>query len=349
MKKILVIEDNTEVRENIAEILELSGYKVFTAADGKEGVATALRELPDLVVCDIMMPLLDGYGVLHLLNKHRETASIPFIFLTAKSEKADLRKGMELGADDYISKPFDGIELLTAIETRLKKTDALKQSLLNQQQHVQQPADANTFKPLISEERETYDYTRKTMLYHEGQKPKAVYYLLSGRVKVFRTNPDAKELITEICGPGDYLGYLAILEEKNYTDNAQVLEDAQVMLIPKEEFLGLLTNSTQVAKQFIKTISKNITEKEEMLLNIAYNSLRKKVAYGLVQAAARFKNNSNNKPVLSLSRENLANSIGIATESLIRTLADFKAERLINIDGQAITLLEEDKLKNLLY
>lgn len=345
MKKILVIEDNTEVRENIAEILELSSYQVFTAKDGKEGVATALSELPDLIVCDIMMPLLDGYGVLHLLNKHKETASIPFIFLTAKSEKADLRKGMELGADDYISKPFDGIELLTAIETRLKKTDTLKQSLLNDQQ----PANVNSFTPLISEERETYDYTKKTMLYHEGQKPKAVYYLLSGRIKVFRTNPDAKELITEICGPGDYLGYLAILEEKNYIDNAQVLEDAQVMLIPKDEFIGLLTNNTMVAKQFIKAISKNITEKEDMLLNVAYNSLRKKVAYGLVQAAAKFRNNVNDKPVLSLSRENLANSIGIATESLIRTLADFKAERLISIDGQAITLLEEDKLKNLLY
>lgn len=157
MKKILVIEDNTEVRENIAEILELSSYQVFTAKDGKEGVATALSELPDLIVCDIMMPLLDGYGVLHLLNKHKETASIPFIFLTAKSEKADLRKGMELGADDYISKPFDGIELLTAIETRLKKTDTLKQSLLNDQQ----PANVNSFTPLISEERETYDYTKK--------------------------------------------------------------------------------------------------------------------------------------------------------------------------------------------
>jgi len=345
MKKILVIEDNREVRENIAEILELSDYKVFTAADGKEGVATALSELPELIVCDIMMPMLDGYGVLHLLNKHKETASIPFIFLTAKSEKADLRKGMELGADDYISKPFDGIELLTAIETRLKKTDTLKQSLLNDQQ----PANTNSFTPLISEERETYDYTKKTMLYHEGQKPKAVYYLLSGRIKVFRTNPDAKELITEICGPGDYLGYLAILEEKNYVDSAQVLEDAQVMLIPKEEFLGLLTNSTQVARQFIKAISKNITEKEDMLLNVAYNSLRKKVAYGLVQAAAKFRNSVSDKPVLSLSRENLANSIGIATESLIRTLADFKAEHLISIDGQVIILLNEDKLKNLLY
>jgi CRP/FNR family cyclic AMP-dependent transcriptional regulator len=112
MKKILVIEDNIEVRENIAEILELSNYEVVTAENGKRGVELSLQHTPDLIICDIMMPELDGYGVLHLLNKHIETYGIPFIFLTAKSEKTDLRKGMEMGADDYITKPFDGIEIV---------------------------------------------------------------------------------------------------------------------------------------------------------------------------------------------------------------------------------------------
>src|SRR5579875_1176862 len=127
MSKILVIEDNDEVRENTAEILMLSDYEVITAANGKEGVEVALAQLPDLIVCDIMMPVLDGYGVLHLLSKHKETATIPFIFLTAKAEKVDLRKGMEMGADDYLTKPFDGIELLNAVEVRLKKAAAAKQ------------------------------------------------------------------------------------------------------------------------------------------------------------------------------------------------------------------------------
>src|SRR5678810_422287 len=127
MKKILVIEDNNEVRENIAEILELSNYKVLTAENGKIGVELALSELPDLIICDIMMPVLDGYGVLHLLNKHVDTYGIPFIFLTAKAEKTDLRKGMEMGADDYLTKPFDSIELLNAIEIRLKKAESIKQ------------------------------------------------------------------------------------------------------------------------------------------------------------------------------------------------------------------------------
>jgi len=129
MKKILVIEDNPEVRENITEILELSNYEVVSAENGKKGVELALQQTLDLIVCDIMMPELDGYGVLHLLNKHVETYGIPFIFLTAKSEKSDWRRGMEMGADDYLTKPFDSIELLNAIETRLKKAESITSPL----------------------------------------------------------------------------------------------------------------------------------------------------------------------------------------------------------------------------
>ena len=117
MKKILLIEDNLDVRENTEEILSLANYKVFTAANGKIGVELAHTEKPDLIICDIMMPELDGYGVLHILSKNEDTARIPFIFLTAKTEKSDIRKGMNLGADDYLTKPFDDTDLLNAIET----------------------------------------------------------------------------------------------------------------------------------------------------------------------------------------------------------------------------------------
>ena len=114
-QKILIIEDNSDIRENAVELLTLSGYEVIEAGDGREGAKLALQELPDLILCDIMMPVIDGYGVLHILSKHRETYNIPFIFLTAKAEKSDMRKGMTLGADDYITKPFDETDLLTAI------------------------------------------------------------------------------------------------------------------------------------------------------------------------------------------------------------------------------------------
>ncbi|MCB0644427.1 MAG: response regulator, partial [Phaeodactylibacter sp.] len=97
MKKILVIEDNEDVRENLEEILELSNYEVYLAENGKKGVELALTHQPDLILCDVMMPELDGYGVLHILGKKPATSDIPFIFLTAKAEKSDFRKGMNLG------------------------------------------------------------------------------------------------------------------------------------------------------------------------------------------------------------------------------------------------------------
>src|SRR5690348_15049977 len=128
MKRILVIDDNTNIRENTAEILSLAGYETFTAENGKRGVEIAIKEIHDLIVCDIMTQELDGYGVLHLLKKNMSTEQIPFIFLTAKTERMDFRKGMEMGADDYITKPFDDLELLRAIEIRMKKSEIIQAS-----------------------------------------------------------------------------------------------------------------------------------------------------------------------------------------------------------------------------
>lgn len=351
MKKILVIEDNGQVRENIAEILELSNYEVITAEDGKKGVELALQARPDLIVCDIMMPVLDGYGVLHLLNKQIETYGIPFIFLTAKSEKTDLRKGMEMGADDYLTKPFDGIELLNAIEIRLKKSESIKQNAIKNNKNADafiQDVKETGIIPLTSSERQLFDYRRKQALYSEGHRPKTVYYIKSGKVKTYKTNEDGKDLITNIYGEGDFFGYTYVLEDINYKENAQVLEDAEIMHIPKDEFLALISGDSQVAKQFIKLIAHNVLDKEESLLNLAYSSLRKKVAYQLIQMFEKFKREENSNTI-SISRENLAQATGIATESLIRTLSDFKSEKLIDLQGSTITLLNEDKLRNLPY
>jgi len=350
MKKILVIEDNPDVRENIVDILRLSGYEVFDAPDGKAGVEAALREKVDLIVCDIMMPVLDGYGVLHLLNKQKEGFGIPFIFLTAKSEKADFRKGMELGADDYITKPFDGIELLNAIEIRLAKADKYRQQLQAVFTGDTQPVkEEKEEAPLLSDQREVYTYVKKQVLYSEGQRPKALYYIISGRVKTYRVNEDGKELVTNLYGPGDFFGYAAILEDCPHAEHAQMLEDTDLMLIPREEFTGLMTNNTQVARQFIKMIAHDVNVKEEALVNFAYNSLRKKVAYALIQAYDKLKKTSEGQPVIELSRDNLAATVGVATESLIRTLSDFKSEKLIGLERSVITILNEQKLRNLPY
>lgn len=351
MKKILIIEDNKEVRENTAEIIELSNYTAITAENGKMGVQLALKELPDLIVCDIMMPVLDGYGVYHSLSKHKETSSIPFIFLTARSEKGDFRRGMEMGADDYITKPYDGIDLLNAIEVRLKKTELLKQQYAGPGAITEFLATAQkTGKiQLTSNERETYTYNKKHILYKEGQRPRVVYYVLSGKVKVSKANDDGKEFITNISGTGDFFGYTSILEDANYKEEAEVLEETELMLIPREDFMQLVSNDMQIAQSFIKIITKNIVEKEESLLNLAYSSLRKKVAHSIIQLYEKYKLKEDPSPVLNLSRENMAQSIGIATESLIRTLGDFKDEKLIDIQTGKVVILNENKLRNLPY
>jgi DNA-binding response OmpR family regulator len=352
MKKILIIEDNDEVRENTAEILMLSDYEVITASNGKEGVEIALAQHPDLIVCDIMMPVLDGYGVLHLLSKHENTATIPFIFLTAKAEKADLRKGMEMGADDYLTKPFDGIELLNAIEVRLKKAAALKQKLSTSTEELNAFIDNAKQKGLLkltNNESIIYSYKKKQVLYSEGQRPKAVFYIMSGKVKVYKTNDDGKELITGMYAAGDFFGFLPVLQDVNYRDNAEVLEDAEMMLIPREDFKNLITADAQTAKEFIGLMTNNMMHKEEDLLNLAYNTLRKKVAYGLVRLVEKYKTDDGKQTVIGLSREDMAQSIGIATESLIRTLTDFKKEGLIDLHPGRVTILNENKLRNLPY
>jgi len=122
MKKILVIEDEPEMRRNITTLLRFHDYEPVAAANGREGVGAARREKPDLILCDVMMPELDGYGVLEAVQAEASLAQTPFIFLTAKGEKDDLRSGMNLGADDYLTKPVAHADLLQAIEARLRRS-----------------------------------------------------------------------------------------------------------------------------------------------------------------------------------------------------------------------------------
>lgn len=351
MKSVLVIDDNKDIRDNTAEILELAGYKVSTAENGKKGVDMAIKEKPDVIVCDIMMPELDGYGVLHLVRKNPDTQNIPFIFLTAKTERSDFRKGMEMGADDYITKPFDDIELLNAVEIRLKKAGILEQQYTNGvsgiNQFIRDVKDAGLMKHL-ADHYDIENFNKKHTLYQEGKRPRYLYYITKGKIKGFKTHEDGKEYITDLFSDGDFIGYAAIIEDKNYDDSATVLENAEVMQIPKDDFLQMIYNDISIATKFIRLITQNVKEKEERLLNLAYSSLRKRVAKALVDIHTKFNANSTGK-LIEISREDIAHYVGTATESLIRTLSDFKAEKIIEIKDGKITIPNPDKLKNMLY
>jgi DNA-binding NarL/FixJ family response regulator len=123
MKKILVIEDHAMMRRNVLVILEMEGYRVASASNGREGLALAISEHPDLILCDVMMPELDGHAVLTALRTDPQTANIPFIFLTAKGEKSDQRAGMNLGADDYLTKPITRNDLVAALDARFARKE----------------------------------------------------------------------------------------------------------------------------------------------------------------------------------------------------------------------------------
>jgi CRP-like cAMP-binding protein/CheY-like chemotaxis protein len=350
MKNILLIEDNTEIRENTAEILELSNYKVYTAVDGKQGVELAILHKPDLIVCDIMMPVLDGYGVIHMLQKNEYTKNIPFIFLSAKAERAEIRKGMELGADDYITKPFNGSEILSAIESRLKKAEISRQDLpanIDGLNTLIRTASGDEMLEKIKENRSVNRYKKKQIIYNEGNHPLRLYYVMKGKVKAYKTNDDGKELIIGLYNEGDFLGYIPLLEGGNYKETAEALEETELAVIPKDEFEDLTNNNREVMHKFIQLLANNISVREEQLLGLAYNSLRKKVAEALVYLYKKFNPENRDNFLIDLSRENLATIAGTAKESLIRTLSDFKDEHLIDINGGDIKILNLKKLENM--
>ena len=346
MKRILLIEDNPDVRENTSEILTLAGYDVISAPNGKAGVDLAQKEQPDLIICDIMMPELDGYGVLHILSKKVETARIPFIFLTAKTEKTDVRKGMNLGADDYLTKPFDDTDLLNAIEARLRKNDMQHRQYETTQEGLDNfLRDASQVLNLkdLGKDKKVKAYKKKTEVFAEGDTPGNVYFVKSGNIKIFKSHPDGKEFITAVCHPNDFFGYEAILENSPYKESAVAMQDSELTLIPRKDFLTLL-QSPDVSASFISLLCRKVTEKENQLLNLAYNSVRQRTAESLLKVS-ELKDTRDN---IAISRDDLAKMVGTAPESVIRVLSDFKDEGLIEIDGGKIKILAPAKLEKVI-
>jgi len=348
MKKILIIEDNPDVRENTAEILELSNYEIICAENGKEGVKLASEQFPDLIICDVMMPELDGFGVLRILSQNPVTSHIPFIFLTAKTEKSDFRKGMSLGADDYITKPFDDVELLNAIEVRLKKHALFLKAQGPNGTGFINPERGMEALMNLAKDREQRTYRKKDYIFKEGEYPKQVFFLNKGKVKTYKSNDDGKELIMSLYKEGDFLGFLPMLQSTTYPETSVALEDCVISIIPQKDFFDLLHNNASVASSFLQSLAQELTEKEGQLIDLAYNSVRKRVADALVRLLNRYKEEGQNIFTIAILRDDLASMVGTAKETVIRTLSDFKEEGLVDIKGSKITILEEKKLCNML-
>lgn len=339
MKTVLVIEDNDDIREGTIEILELAGYQAIAAKNGKIGVELAVSMLPDVILCDIMMPELDGYGVLYLLSKNQKTAGIPFIFMTAKAERADMRKGMELGADDYLTKPFDDLELFNAIESRLKK----KAHAVN---FKTPQKDLNTVFSSLKQKGKLRSYAAKHVIYVENDPADYLYFVKSGQVKTYKRFKDGRELSSNIYNDDEFFGYESICCGVPQADNAATLTAAELWLIPKADFMDALLHQQEMATAFIELLSTNIRFKEDQMLKLAYFSVRKRVADTLVQLSIKFAVKDADSCTLKISRDDLAALVGTASETVSRMLADFKEEELIEKHGNAIHVVSIKKLSN---
>lgn len=344
MNKILLIEDDVTVRENTAELLELSGYEVITASNGKQGVDKAQEHNPDIIVCDIMMPEMDGYGVLQELSNKPQSVNVPFIFLSAKTEHKDIRKGMDLGADDYLTKPFEEEDLLSALESRLAKVAILNSRTQNEQA---KPVDTSLktlgdLRSLMSNyELETFQ--AGDTIYEAGKQSNFFYLIKRGVIKAHRIDSRGKELITELYKEDDFFGNAAFNSGESYQEFATALEDSQLYTVSKEELHKILASNGRVTLELVEILSNNLKGLKQQLMEMAYGSVRKKTANTILLFAEKIKKH----PLKSIriSRADLAGVAGMAPESLIRTLSDFKKEGLIEIEGRNIKLLDPQGLK----
>jgi len=349
MKRILLIEDNREVREMTAEILEIENYQVRTAENGRVGIGKALAELPDLILCDIMMPELDGYDVYEALSQNRETASVPFIFLTAKSEKSDVRKGMTMGADDYVTKPFEADELLEAIEARLKKNALLRQefsrSLQGINKFIEEVSQYHNLKDL-SKDRKLTTYKPKETIFAEGEIANNLYFIHSGEVKTSKQNENGKEYVTGLYNAGNFIGQVSIFGKSGqYTETAIAINQTELCAIPKKDFTQLLLNNKDVSQKFIAMVSNDVQHLQELLMGMAFDTVRKRAATALLELHRKGLISDNDEGV-GISREDFAGIIGTASETAIRALSNFKSQGLIELgDSRKIMLSDRDRLQ----
>jgi len=346
MPTILLIEDHQVIRDNTAQLLELAGYTLLTAENGELGVKLALTTRPDLVICDIMMPVLDGYGVLQIFNQNPLLTGVPFIFLTAKTERADQRHGMALGADDYLTKPFVKAELLSAVSGRLRRFQQFKpdyEATPSGLHHFLDDAQKTGTLASLSLDRKAHLIRRKQDIYLEGDEATRLYFVKSGRVKTVKTTNGGKELVVGLHGPGEFFGYLPLLLHAPHGDSAIAVDESELLYIPKDDFTELLLRNPAVGQQFVRLLAGQVSGQAEHLLALAYNSLRRRVADMLVQLHEQA--GGQVEAAIQLTRDDMAALVGTAPESLSRTLSEFKQDGLIALTAHAIRVLEPDKLR----
>lgn len=340
MTRVLIIDSDAVFRSGIGEVLTLAGYQVVEAGCGKQGAALGLRKNPDLILCDFQLTDFDGFGLLHLFNNNENTRAIPFIFTSFSRNVDDIRRAMDLGADDYLIKPLSDTEILSAIDARLRKKQFCKEQFvrMNDEQNVHSGNTAR-FDSLL-DERKTRTFRRGQTLFYEGDPCNVVWVLLQGTVKTVKIADDGRELITAMFHQDDLIGINGLFSEECYNESAIAVTDARLTNIPRSQFENYVFRYPDVAQKTILMLSRQVRQQEEQLMQIAYQSVRKRISEAILRLCR-----SNGGPNIHITRVDLAALSGTAPETVSRILSDFRSEGLIHRQGNELTVLGMKKLE----
>ncbi|HSP40973.1 MAG TPA: response regulator [Gillisia sp.] len=345
IKSILIIEDDPALRENTKELLELSNFKIICAENGKQGIEQAIEYLPDLILCDILMPVMDGYKVLEYLSNNPHTKNIPFLFISAKSDLAEIRMGMNLGADDYITKPFNENELINAINKRINKFESIKRSWNKEPKTTIQNLKITSleeFKKLVQLKGEKFRFQKRHTIYYEDDNSNFVYLLERGIVKTVKIDYEGKELITGLYREGNLFGLTSFKSNSYYDETAVTLNNVLGYRFSSKNFREIINNNPELILEIAEVLSNNLSTLKEHLLEMAYSSVLKKTTQTILQFAQKIPEDP--QKITNITRNELAHIAGISTESFIRGLSQLRKKKIIEIEGRDIRILDFDQL-----
>ncbi len=337
---ILLIESPEPRPDNTAAMLALAGYAVLPAADGKREVELARSAAPDLIICDVTPPELDGLGVLHMLHQDPATTSIPFLFLTAKAAREDVERGMSAGADDDLTNPCEATVLLAAIAMRLGKHAA----------PLSTSGEAPAGLPALHSGLAAHlkSYRKKHVLFLEGDIPHSMYWLRHGAAKTDKTDKTDKsgnEYSMELGQAGDFMGYADLLAATDCSALAMLPEDGTVGVLPRQDFFALLAQHSDGARHFSLLLAQTRAARERQLLHQAYQSVRQRLSQALLHVAQTLQPLAHLDHGTAVSREDLAALVGASKETVSRMLSDFRAQGLVEITGHHIIIMDAARLR----
>lgn len=350
MNKLLLITGNEAASENICKLPQFLGYETFSTPNGMKGIEIAKNEKPSLIICDVSLPDIDGYCVTNILNKNPLTQNIPVLILNFSVEP-NTHINEKNGHDSLLSATKESEMLVSATKRDANNGKSENKeyfhNLDNLLQLLSSTSPDKTANDLATGYR-TRSFNKRENIYFEGDIPNMVYLVKKGKIKTVKLGPEGKEFIVGIHEKGEFFGYIAVLEDSIYPDTAVAAEESEVLLIPKDDFLSLINSDQQLGRHFIKLLANDISDIEERLMTLAFNSVRARVAGALLQLKKKHHNKKDSSSyTLHVSRDDLAGLIGTTTESLIRTLTDFKHENIVDTDIGEIKILDTKALEKI--